>query len=78
MNKAASEEAALFNHLYRIVGEVDGFTREDIPGYPQFTSDLGGWFGYGVLSVEDNIYSMVSRTPGPDGGGPFSGMKMLK
>ena len=66
------------NHLYRIVGESDGFQREDIPGYPQFTTDLGGWFGYGVLSIGNNLYSMVSKTPGENWSGPFRGIKMLK
>ena len=66
------------NHLYRIVGEADDFTREDIPGYPQFTYDLGGWFGYGILSARENLYAMVSKTPGENWSGPFRGIKMLK
>jgi hypothetical protein len=66
------------NHLYRIVGEADDFTREDIPGYPRFTHDLGGWFGYGMISIGSNLYSMVSKTPGEDSSGPFRGIKMLK
>lgn len=65
------------NHLYRISGDPDGFTRDDIPAYPHFTQALGGWFGYGVLSVENKLYSMVSRTPGDDWSGPFRGVKML-
>ena len=66
------------NHLYRIVGEADGFTREDIPEYPQFTYDHTGWFGYGVISIGKNLYSTVSKTPGEDWSGPFRGIKMLK
>ena len=66
------------NHVYRIVGDADTFTREDIPGYPQFVRELGGWFGYGVVSVGNNIYSMVSKTPGENWSGPFRGIKMLK
>jgi len=65
------------NHLYRIKGNPDDFTREDIPDYPHFTRNLGGWFGYGVLSIDDRLYSMVSRTPGEDWSGPFRGVKML-
>ena len=66
------------NHLYRIVGEADGFTREDIPGYPHFVYELTGWFGYGLISIGNNLYSMVSKTPGEDWSGPFRGIKMLK
>lgn len=66
------------NHLYRIVGEAQDFTRKDIPGYPQFTYDLTGWFGYGVISIGNNLYSMVSKTPGENWSGPFRGIKMLK
>jgi len=61
------------NHLYRIAGDPDKFTREDIPAYPHFTRALGGWFGYGVLSVDDKLYSMVSRTPGCRLGRTFQG-----
>jgi hypothetical protein len=66
------------NHLYRIRGEAKGFTREEIPAYPRFTYDLSGWFGYGVLSIGDHLYSMVSKTPGENWSGPFRGIKMLK
>jgi len=66
------------NHVYRIVGDPDTFTRENTPGYPQFVRELGGWFGYGIVSVGNNIYSMVSKTPGENWSGPFRGIKMLK
>ena len=33
------------NHLYRIIGELDGFSITDIPNYPQFVSGTGSWFG---------------------------------
>jgi len=66
------------NHLYRITGEANDFTRSDIPGYPQFISEGQGWFGYGIYSINGNIYSMVSKTPGEDWDGPFRGIKMLK
>jgi len=66
------------NRLYRVIGDADDFTAEEIQGYPHFTTRGHGWFGYGVLSVNGNIYSMISRTPGPDWSGPFQGMKMLK
>ena len=66
------------NHLYRIRGEADNFKREHIPGYPHFSWDGQGWFGYGIYAVNGNIYSMVSRTQSDRWSGPFRGMKMLK
>jgi len=68
------------NHLYRINGEADGFKITDITEYPQFFGgdDYPGWFGYGVIAVGDNLYSMVSKTPGLNWSGPFRGVKMLK
>jgi len=66
------------NHLYRIVGGPDKFLREDIPNYPDFSPKLGSWFGYGVVSVDGTLYSVVSKTPGPSWSGPFRGIKLLK
>lgn len=66
------------NHLYRLTGDSDDFQRSDTPGYPRFTYSLSGWFGYGVVSVDDKIYSMVSKTPGEDWSGPFRGIKVLR
>jgi inosine-uridine nucleoside N-ribohydrolase len=66
------------NHLYRIVGGPDKFLREDIPNYPDFSPKLGSWFGYGVVSVDGILYSVVSKTPGPSWSGPFRGIKLLK
>lgn len=66
------------NHLYRIIGGPDGFSREDIPNYPQFVGGKGGWFGYGVVSVDGFLYSVVSKTPALRWSGPFRGIKLLK
>ncbi len=69
----------MYHHIvYRIIGDAEDFTREDIPSYPQFTWAGEGWFGYGIYAVNGNIYSMVSKTPGGNWDGPFRGMKMLK
>lgn len=35
---------AYSNHLYRIMGAPEDFQRADIPSYPQFIFDVGGWF----------------------------------
>jgi hypothetical protein len=66
------------NNIYRITGDAHEFSRENIPAYPQFVGAGEGWFGYGILSAKGTIYSMVSRTPGPNWDGPFRGIKMLK
>jgi hypothetical protein len=65
------------NRLYRIVGGPDGFTREDVPGYPQFIFDEGGWFGYGLVSIDGTLYSFVSKCPRNHWSGPFRGVKLL-
>lgn len=65
------------NHLFRIVGEADTFQREDISNYPNL-SDTISYFGYGVVSVDGNIYSAASKTPGLAWSGPFLGVKLLK
>ncbi len=66
------------NHLFRIKGEAEDFQREDIPNYPNFSGREGSWFGYGIVAVDDNIYSVVSKTPGESWSGPFTGIKLLK
>ncbi len=66
------------NHLFRILGEANNFQREDIPNYPDFSGGEGSWFGYGIVAVDDNIYSVVSKTPGESWSGPFTGIKLLK
>jgi hypothetical protein len=71
-------ERSYHNHLYRIVGGPDGFSRQDIPGYPQFIWGTGSWFGYGIVSVDGVLYSVVSKTPANQWSGPFRGIKLLK
>lgn len=66
------------NHLFRIIGEADDFDREDIPNYPDFSGEQGSWFGYGIVSIDNNIYSAVSKTPWGSWSGPFRGLKLLK
>ncbi len=68
------------NHLYRIKGDADNFTHHDMEGYPRYLGgdNYPGWFGYGVVAIDNAIYSMVSKTPGINWSGPFLGVKMLK
>lgn len=73
-----NEEYYYHNHLYRITGSAAEFARHDIAGYPQFKDSGPGWFGYGIYAVNGAIYSMVSKTPGPNWSGPFRGVKILK
>ena len=68
----------LHNHLYRVIGDPEGFSREDIPNYPQFVSGTGSWFGYGITSVDGVLYSVISKTPANRWSGPFRGIKLLK
>ena len=65
------------NHLYRVVGDPEGFSREDIPNYPQYVWGTGSWFGYGIVSVDGVLYSVVSKTPKNRWSGPFRGIKLL-
>jgi len=66
------------NHLYRITGEPECFTREDLPGYPRFVADEGGWFGYGLCALDGALYSFVSKCPLNHWSGPFRGCKLLR
>lgn len=66
------------NHLYRILGGPSGFTRQDVPGYPQFAWGTGSWFGYGIVSVDGALYATISKTPKNSWSGPFRGIKLLK
>ncbi len=66
------------NHLYRILGGPEGFTREDMPNYPDFSGKQGSWFGYGIVSVGGVLYSAVSKTPDTHWSGPFRGIKLLQ
>jgi len=66
------------NHLYRLVGGPEAFERHDLPGYPQFIANEGGWFGYGICSLAGTLYSFVSKCPLNRWSGPFRGVKLLK
>ncbi|HEY54052.1 MAG TPA: DUF4185 domain-containing protein, partial [Caldilineae bacterium] len=66
------------NHLYRILGGPKDFSREDVPNYPAFVHDHGGWFGYGIISVDGTLYSAASKTPDLLWSGPFRGIKLLR
>jgi hypothetical protein len=70
--------AGFHTHLFRIKGEANDFQREDIPNYPDFSGGEGSWFGYGIISVDDAIYSAASKTPSTSWSGPFTGIKLLK
>nr|WP_319511886.1 hypothetical protein [uncultured Draconibacterium sp.] len=71
-------ELGYHNNLYRVVGGKDDFKREAVPGYPKFSHEGEGWFGFGVCSVDGTVYATVSRTPRERWGIPFKGFKLLK
>jgi hypothetical protein len=66
------------NRVYRVIGDHDDFVIEDIPNYPEFPSRVWSWFGYGIISVDGNIYSALSKTRRHHFSGPFRGIKLLK
>ena len=67
------------NRLYRITDGPDNFVKADIPTYPLFLHrDSSSWFGYGMLSVNQTLYSVISKTPVEKFSGPFTGVKLLK
>jgi len=76
--KLDNPHGGFHNHLFRINGEAEDFQREDIPNYPDFSGGEGSWFGYGIVSVDDDLYSIISKTPGTSWSGPFTGIKLLK
>ena len=75
------ENPIFHNMAYRIEGGVDDFVQSKVLGYPEFLygdEDEPGWFGYGIVAIDETIYSMVTKTPGTTFQGPFRGIKMLK
>jgi len=77
-NWLGAKERGYHNRLYRVTGGPVGFGREELHGYPDFSGTEGSWFGYGIISVDGVLYSVVSRTPGDSWSGPFRGIKLLK
>ena len=80
-------EGRIFHNMaYQIQGEADDFTRSKVSGYPEFIfgdedsriANEPGWYGYGIVAIEETIYSMVSKVPSVTFDGPFRGVKMLK
>ena len=68
----------IHNNLYRVIGDFENFEREEIANYPDFRGADGSWFGYGIVSVNGNLYSAISKTPENSWSGPFTGIKLLK
>jgi len=67
------------SRLYKINGQSNGFSYNEIQDYPEFHVNGDGWFAYGVLSVKGVLYSLVSKTQHSAWSeGPFRGMKMLR
>ncbi len=67
------------NMLYRIDGGSGNASISEVHGYPAYLRNDDGWYGYGVLSVDGVLYSMVSKARGSDwADGPFRGLKMLR
>ncbi len=76
-----SEATSYHNMAYRITGGPEGFRRNRLTGYPRFvmgTKDDNSWFGYGIVSTNGVLYSVISKTPGDRWSGPFRGIKLLR
>ena len=58
------EPSFIHTNVYRITGAADSFEKSDILNYPDFSGEEGSWFGYGIVAVDDNVYSAISKTPG--------------
>ena len=72
------EPSFIHTNVYRITGDAASFEKSDIFAYPDFSGEEGSWFGYGIVAVDDNVYSVISKTPGTSWSGPFTGIKILK
>ncbi len=67
------------SRLYRVTGDSNWFSRSEVSGYPRFHTNEDGWYGYGTLSVNGVLYSMVSKAQNAAwSAGPFRGVKMLR
>ncbi len=75
-------DGSFHNRLYKITGSSDFNHNADvteIDNYPFFRDGGGerGWYGYGIVSIGDTIYTAVSLTPNTKFN-PFIGVKILK
>ena len=74
-----TSEYKYHSRLYKIHGDANTFSIGEIHNYPEFHTDGDGWFAYGVLYVNDVLYSLVSKTQTAAWAhGPFRGMKLLR
>lgn len=69
------------NRVWRIKGSPertgeDPFTAEFLPGYPEYPY-RGGWYGYGLSSVDGVLYHFVTRTSEDRWSVPFLGAKLI-
>lgn len=74
-----SGEYRYHSRLYKIYGDLNSFSRQEVHNYPRFHTDDDGWFAYGIVSVGGVLYSTVSKTQNAAWSeGPFRGVKMLR
>lgn len=72
------DERQYHNRLYRIFDGPEDFRIADIPNFPDYRMGDGGWFGYGIISVDGVLYAALSKTPELKWSGPFPGVKLLR
>lgn len=67
------------SRLYKLYGDQNNFSRQEIQNYPRFDTNDDGWFAYGIVSAGGALYSTVSKTQnGAWSEGPFRGVKLLR
>lgn len=54
----------------------DPFRADDLPGFPAHPFP-GGWFGYGITSLDGVLYHFISRCPRERWSGPFEGARLI-
>jgi hypothetical protein len=75
------EEKDYNNRVWRIKGSPDRsgedpFTPEFLSNYPEYLYK-GGWFGYGITSVDGVLYHFITRTTKDEWSVPFQGAKLI-
>ncbi len=75
------EEKDFNTRVWRIQGGPDHsgddpFCAEFLPGFPEYLQ-RGGWYGYGIIAVDDILYNFVTRAAHDRWSGPFQGAKLL-
>jgi hypothetical protein len=64
------------NRVWRIAGGPDDFRAEFLSGFPEYLQ-TGGWYGYGICSVDGVLYHFITRTVEDHWSVPFQGARLV-